>query len=221
MTSFRESYDKELEGLRESLVEMCSQVEITFEKLFIAMERRTVSEIQILMETEDVFNDMERDIESKCMSLITRQQPIASDLRQITTAIKVAGDLEREGTHVIDIAELVLRLKATDLNQFSVHIYGMVKVTMEMLHSSVEAFINEDCVQAQEVIKSDDVVDMLFNKVKTDIVAFLKAESKDMDECVDVLMIAKYLEKMGDHATNIGEWTIFQKTGKLKNERLI
>lgn len=221
MVSFRESYDKELEELRNSLVIMCSQVEHNFERLFDALEKKDQNVIEDIIRGGSVINDMERKIESRCLTLITKQQPIASDLRKITTALKVVGDLEREGNHVIDIAELLLRLHMTDLDQFSVHILGMVGVTLEMMHNSVDAFINSDIKAAEEVIKSDDVVDELFNKVKMDLVAFIKSGSKDMDECVDILMIAKYLEKMGDHGVNIGDWTIFQETGNMRNVRLL
>ena len=221
MVSFRESYDNELKELRNLLVVMCSQVEHDFERLFEALEKDEQDVIEAIIDKKDVVDEMERKIESKCLSLITRQQPIAKDLRKITTALKVAGDLEREGDHIIDIAELLLRLNLSRMDSFSVHLKGMGTAAQEMIHNSVEAFINSDEKAAEAVIASDDVVDELFNKVKNDLVKFIKAGSKDMDECIDVLMIAKYLEKMGDHAVNIGEWTIFQETGAVKNIRLI
>lgn len=164
---------------------------------------------------------MERRIESMCLNLITKQQPIARDLRLVSAALKVVTDIERVGDHVSDIAELLLRLEMKDLSEFSPHLSGMIDATRELLDKSVEAFLNRNREEAEEVIRGDDVVDMLFNKAKMDLIHYLKTDTKNADECIDVLMLAKYLEKIGDHAVNIGEWEIFQETGSVENIRIL
>ena len=168
-----------------------------------------------------VINDMERNIESRCLSLITRQQPIAGDLRMISAALKVVTDIERIGDQTADIAELMLRMKGTELDTYSRHITGMLGVAKEIVHDAVDAFVNRDSKAADEVIRHDDVVDELFSKVKDDLVRRLQEGVPDVDACVDVLMIAKYLERIGDHAVNIAEWELFQESGSIKDIRLM
>lgn len=168
-----------------------------------------------------VINDMERSIESKCLSLITRQQPIAGDLRMISAALKVVTDIERIGDQTADIAELLLRLKGCDLDAYSRHITGMLQVSKEIVHDAVHAFVTRNSDAANEVIRHDDVVDSLFAKVKDDLVYMLQEGVDNIDACVDVLMIAKYLERIGDHAVNIAEWEIFQESGSIKDIRLM
>jgi phosphate transport system protein len=153
--------------------------------------------------------------------LITRQQPLASDLRLVSSALKVVTDLEREGDQVSDMAELLLRIHMKDLSTFSVHLPQMIIDTKTMLHESVDAFINRDVETAKRVIMTDDIIDMFFNKVKEDLIKHIRNNSKDTDECIDVLMLAKYLEKMGDHAVNIGDWTIFRESGVMRDTRLM
>ena len=173
---------------------------------------------------------MEKSIETKSLSLILRQQPVAKDLRIISTALKVVTDMERIGDHAADIAELVLRLFAMDekaekageqRSRMIQHIPQMADAARGMVHDAVEAFIAMDVDSAQEIIARDDVVDNLFNQVKEDIINDLKAGTVSADYCIDYLMIAKYLERIGDHAVNICEWTQFHETGSLQNVRLL
>ena len=162
-----------------------------------------------------------RNIESRCLSLITRQQPIAGDLRMISAALKVVTDIERIGDQTADIAELMLRMKGSELDLYSRHITGMLGVAKEIVHDAVDAFVNRDSRAADEVIRHDDVVDELFSKVKDDLVRRLQEGVSDVDACVDVLLIAKYLERIGDHAVNIAEWELFQESGSIRDIRLM
>ena len=214
-------YEEELEKLTDSLQLMCAQVEHNYDRLFEAVEKKDQEIVEKIIKNDTVLNKMERDIESRCLMLITRQQPLASDLRLVSSALKVVTDLEREGDQVSDMAELLLRIHMKDLSTFSVHLPQMIIDTKTMLHESVDAFINRDVETAKRVIMTDDIIDMFFNKVKEDLIKHIRNNSKDTDECIDVLMLAKYLEKMGDHAVNIGDWTIFRESGVMRDTRLM
>lgn len=210
----RTVYELQLKKLSQSLEIMGSQVECVYDSLFDAMKQNDQETISRIIRNDRVVKDMEREIESQCLTLITRQQPVASDLHRISAAIKVVTDLERVGDHVVDMAELIERLQTTDLQSFSAHFETMVQETRSLLRKAVDAYIDSDLEEAKKAIDGDDVIDDLFNQVKDDLIAHLKKDSKDGDSCVDVLMLAKYLEKIGDHAVNIGEWAIFKETGR-------
>ena len=214
-------YMQELEKLSRSLEEMGNAVEASFDKLLTAIDNKDEELDMQIIYNDRFINDMERNIEAKCLSLITRQHPIARDLRMVSAALKVVTDIERIGDQTADIAELLIRLKDCDLNQYSRHIAGMLQVTKEIVHDAVDAFVKRDSEAANEVIRHDDVVDELFNKVKGDLITLLQNGTSNTDACVDMLMIAKYLERIGDHATNIAEWEIFQESGAINDVRLL
>ena len=217
----RITFENELKVLRGNVSEMAQKVEESYVTLFEALESQSEEVIAKLKNNSKAFSKRQREIESQCLFLITKQQPIVGDLRVVTASLKVVTDIERVGDHVSDMAELLLRLKMKDLSLYSVHVKTMILATREMVHNAVEAFVERDMEGAREVIKSDDVVDECFNKVKKDLIESLKKEVKDADECVDVLMLAKYLEKIGDHAVNICEWEVFQETGNISDMRLL
>ena len=219
--AMRSIYMEELHSLRRSVKEMGEAVEASFDQLLTAMDSKDEDLEMKIISGDRVINDMERNIESRCLSLITRQQPIAGDLRMISAALKVVTDIERIGDQTADIAELMLRMKGTELDHYSRHIMGMLGVAKEIVHDAVDAFVNRDSKAADEVIRHDDVVDELFSKVKDDLVRRLQEGVPDVDACVDVLMIAKYLERIGDHAVNIAEWELFQESGSIKDIRLM
>lgn len=217
----RITFEKELTLLRENVSDMAKKVEERYEKLFIALEEQDENEIIRLENNDKAVSKRQREIESQCLFLITKQQPVIGDLRVVTASLKVVTDIERVGDHVSDMAELLLRLNMKDLSLFSVHIGPMIQATKEMVRDAVNAFTERDVIAAKEVILADDIIDECFNKVKSDLIESLKKEVKDADECIDVLMLAKYLEKIGDHAVNIGEWEIFQETGNISDMRLL
>ena len=219
--TMRTIYLEERNGLRKSLAEMGEAVEASFDMLLTAVDSKDEELKMQIIRGDRMINDMERSIESKCLSLITRQQPIAGDLRMISAALKVVTDIERIGDQTADIAELLLRLKGCDLDTYSRHITGMLQVAKEIVHDAVDAFVSRDRKAADEVIRHDDVVDSLFAKVKDDLVFMLQEGVDNIDACVDVLMIAKYLERIGDHAVNIAEWEIFQESGAIQDIRLM
>jgi len=236
----RINFEQQLNDLKKSLEEMGNTVETAIDRLFDAMTSMNQESTDFVIKNERIINDMERAIEAQCLSLITRQQPIVGDLRLISSALKVVTDIERIGDHAVDIAELISRWKEINLVEYSPHIPPMITACKEMVHDAVEAFTNQDSEQANIVIKNDDIVDDLFNKMKDDVIATLKQQEKSTnteipgtamldkenhlaspDVCVDIMMIAKYLEKIGDHAVNIAEWEIFRETGSIQNVRLL
>ena len=214
-------FDNELKLLRENVAQMARKVEESYDELFKALAEQDENKIMELKKNDKAVSKRQREIESQCLFLITKQQPIVGDLRVVTASLKVVTDIERVGDHVSDMADLLLRLQMKDLSLFSVHVETMIMATREMLHEAVEMFIARDMEAAKRVIREDDIIDECFNKVKYDLIDSLKREVKDADECIDVLMLAKYLEKNCDHAVNIGEWEIFQETGNISDMRLL
>ena len=214
-------FDNELKLLRENVAQMARKVEESYDELFKALAEQDENKIMELKKNDKAVSKRQREIESQCLFLITKQQPIVGDLRVVTASLKVVTDIERVGDHVSDMADLLLRLQMKDLSLFSVHVETMIVATREMLHEAVEMFIARDMEAAKRVIREDDIIDECFNKVKYDLIDSLKRDVKDADECIDVLMLAKYLEKIGDHAVNIGEWEIFQETGNISDMRLL
>lgn len=217
----RKTFEQELTKLNKSLEEMGKFVENSIDKLVGAMEKKDMEQVRSIIKSDRDVNDMERSIEAECLSLITRQQPIARDLRVVSAALKVVTDIERIGDHAVDVAELFLRCENVDLTEISAHLPAMIAAAKDMVHHAIDAFVSKSVQAAEDVISSDDVVDELFNKIKYDIVNNLKKEKDNVDCCIDLMMITKYLEKIGDHAVNIAEWEIFKETGSIDKVRLL
>ncbi|MFA9463214.1 MAG: phosphate signaling complex protein PhoU [Velocimicrobium sp.] len=209
----RVSFEHQLKILNENLIAMGHLVEDSIDRIVIALENQDTDLAKEIMIGDQQVNDYEKTIESQCLSLITRQQPVARDLRIVSAALKVVTDIERIGDHAADIGELIIRFEHADFYHISKKIPPMLVAAKKMVHDSVDAFINRDVKAASNVIAADDEVDDLFNEIKSEIVILLQEGEISPDYCVDMLMLAKYLERIGDHAVNIGEWTIFQKSG--------
>lgn len=219
--SLRVTYEHELEALKQDLKEMAKMVEKAIEQTFTAFEDQDYESAEEVIKGDRTINDMERAIESRCLSLILRQQPVANDLRLVSTALKVVTDLERIGDHASDIAELILRIKSEHAYHIVKHLPVMASCASSMLHDAIEAFIVQDVEASMKIIERDDQVDDLFNQVKSDVIELLKSSPDQADQGIDLLMVAKYLERIGDHAVNVCEWTQFSKTGALKNVRIM
>jgi phosphate transport system protein len=160
------------------------------------------------------IDDMERSIESHCLKLLLQQQPVAKDLRIISTALKMITDMERIGDNAEDIAEITKNLVNQKFIKDIVHIPQMAEATMSMVKRSIDAFVNKDRNLAEEVCKSDDIVDNLFNIIKDELIEKIQENKSNGEQAIDLLMIAKYFERIGDHAENIAEWVIFSITGE-------
>ena len=172
---------------------------------------------QDLRKKDAAIDEKEREIESRCLKLLLQQQPVASDLRQVSAALKMITDMERIGDQASDIAEIVqtTHLKAPGEN---IRLKDMAQITQRMVSKSVDAYVKQDLGIARQVIREDDLVDHLFEEVKNELVCALKDGTSSGEQSLDYLMIAKYYERIGDHATNIAEWVEFSITGQHEGE---
>lgn len=214
-------FEQELEDLKAKVTAMGQQAEISYDKLVFAVKGGDTDTLEQLLDNDRQMTDMQRSIEAQCLSLLTRQQPVARDMRMVSAALKVVTDIERVGDHVSDIAELYLRMD--DIQTEGNHekmLLSMMEEDKSMLHDAVEVFVEGSVEMAQNVIDRDDKVDDMFNRIKTDMMDAIRNHTLDADKVVDYLMIAKYLEKIGDHAVNIGEWAIFRVNGEIQGVQL-
>ena len=198
----RITFEQELENLNESLTEMGTKVEKIIERTFEAFGKNDRDALQKIIGGDGDVDRMEKDIEAKCLSLMLRQQPVAKDLRHISMALKVVTDLERIGDHAVDIAELAMRLDQKDAQSMIEYLPEMVENVKTMLRESINAFVKKDRELARSMEERDDVIDGLFNRVKQEAVKLLKEDGAESDKVVDLLMLAKYLERIGDHAVD-------------------
>ena len=213
----RNRFDKQLGALHEALTHMgnlCQQAIALAAKALTSGQSELTAQI-LLCDGE--IDQMEREIEGQCMKLLLCQQPVARDLRVISSALKMISDMERIGDQAADIAEIVTYTDLSESTNGS-HIAEMGAATTKMVTEAVEAFVRRDRTMAQSVVAYDDVVDDLFSSVKHDIMQMIAADPARGEQAVDILMISKYLERIGDHAVNIAEWVIFAITGKHENE---
>ena len=193
---------------------MGTLIEKAIEMAVDALINQDVEKAKIAMSFDDEVDKKEGDIESLCLRLILQQQPVASDLRTISSALKMITDMERIADHAVDISELTIEMAGLPYIKRLNHIKEMAKETTLMLISSIDAYVNKDLEKAQIVINSDDIVDELFLKVKGEIIDLIHENKENGRQATDLIMVAKYFERIGDHATNIAEWVIFSITGK-------
>lgn len=219
--SARTEFDHELEVLHLDLIRMGGLIEDAIDKSIEALEKRDRELAREIIANDKQIDDLERVIETQCLRLLLKQQPVAKDLRSITTAIKMITDMERIGDHAADIADLTLRFGDQPFIKTLEHIPLMANIASAMVKDSITAFVRTDLKAAHEIIDRDDEVDNLFDTLKQDIIAILIQSPEKADQCTDFLMIAKYLERIGDHAVNIAEWVIFYETGEHKDTRIL
>ena len=215
----RDVYEEQLRQLNELLIEMGDLCKRSIAKVMEALkgDKNAPEEIYKL---EESIDSKEREIESLCLKLILQQQPVAGDLRLISAALKMISDLERVGDQCSDITDNIRFLEkhqSMDLES-AVDVEEMAKATMKMVTEAIDAFVKRDLKLAREVSKSDDVVDELFEKVKMELIELIEKNSGKGEACLDLLMIAKYFERIGDHATNVAEWVEFSITGHHPDE---
>ena len=214
----RDNYLKKLEQMQKELLEMgmlCEEaIQKTYRLLVSEQEREElVKAIDVL---ERAIDAKERRIEADCIQLFLQQQPVASDLRLISSALKMITDLERIGDHATDIAE-ILETGSVKVPVKDIDLAKMAEIAMDMINRSVESYVQKDLEMAREVIDRDDVLDELFINVRKEISRCSAEKIYTNDQTLDLLMIAKYYERLGDHATNVAEWVEFSLTGKHRN----
>lgn len=209
----RENYTRELNRLHDALIDMGSMIEKAIGGAVTVLCSRDEKKAREIIAFDEEIDAKEREIEDMCMKLLLRQQPVARDLRKISVALKLITDMERIGDHAADISEIAMMLKETPQLDHT-HLQEMATQTSMMLISSVESYVELDVNKAKLTIDHDDVVDDLFVSVKRELIEQMRTNPEQGEMAADLLMAAKYFERIGDHATNIAEWAIFAATGK-------
>lgn len=210
----RERYQEKITQLQNEVMDMgmlCESAIMKTYRLLQSVQERD-EQVEMIGRMEKEIDGKEQTIESICVQLLLRQQPVAADLRRISAALKLITDLERIGDQAIDIAEII-QTGSIDIPVKGVSVPQMAEITIEMVNKSVEAFVNRDLELAKEVINRDDEVDALFLKVRKELTVNGQAGTFSSDQALDLLMIAKYYERIADHATNVAEWVEFSLTG--------
>lgn len=216
----RKKFDQELELLNTELMEMALLVEEAIENVACALIYQDIDLVNKAISFEKEILEKERLVERHCLKLLLHHQPVATDLRIISAALQIITNMERVGNIAVDIAEITMRqIKAKYIKKL-VHIPQMAQATINMMKDSINAFVTRDLALAQSVIEYDDVVDELFNTVKEELLALIRENADHGEQAVDLLMIAKYFERVGDHAANISGWVVFSITSQYKNERI-
>ena len=209
----RNRFDRQLALLDENMIRMGELCELAINRVIKALTGGSVEEARAVIEADDEIDHMEKDIERLCLKLLLQQQPVAKDLRRISAALKMITDMERIGDQTADIADIVIAANMCEVQDVR-DITIMADEAGTMVRDSVAAYVEKDLEKARQVMKSDDVVDDLFEKIRGELIAFIaEKQGKDGSEVIDLLMISKYLERIGDHATNIAEWVEFSITG--------
>ena len=214
----RRHFDEQIAHLGEEMIAMGALVEHTIEDACEALRLGDVVRARRIMEGDREVDRKEREIEALCLHLLLQQQPVARDLRQISSALKMITDMERIGDQAADISEIVTVMDLTQPRPG--HFSAMAHAAVDMVHRAIDAYVRQDVVLARQVMDSDDVVDELFDQVKGDLAALLRENAERSGSVLDMLMIAKYFERIGDHAVNIAEWVAYSVTGLYKGEEL-
>lgn len=207
----RNRFDEQLEQLHVEMIQMGALCEDAISAAAEALLKGDSALAETAQEAEREIDQKEREVENRCLKLLLQQQPVAKDLREISAALKMISDLERIGDQAADIADLVPYIKLP--NGDCLHIAEMARAVIGMVTDSVESFVRRDLELARSVCQADDEVDELFNRVKRELITLLRQSPDAGEEGLDILMVAKYLERIGDHATNVAEWVEYSITG--------
>ena len=214
----RRYFDEQIAHLNEQMIAMGGMVESIIETACAALENNDLRKAAAIRDGDGAVDHKEREVESLCLHMLLQQQPVARDLRVISAALKMITDMERIGDQAADISEIVTMAHLT--HERPGHFTTMARAAIDMVHRAVEAYVRQDVMLARQVMASDDIVDDLFNDVKADVAELLHKDPSGIEEALDLLMIAKYLERIGDHAVNIAEWVVYAITGLYKGEVL-
>ena len=220
--TIRAQYDADLAALKTAVAEMGGCAADAVEAALEALCTADADAAAAVIKGDGRINSMQRDIEHRCMTLLLRQQPVAGDLRRISTAMKIVTDIERIGDHAADIAEIIPHLAASRKagDPAVGDAIRMGQKAHKMLLDALDALTGEDEPAAQKVIAADDEVDYDFNAIKRTLAAEIAADPAKVDAALDLLMVIKYLERIGDHAVNLAEWVEFLRTGRYQNEAM-
>lgn len=205
----RSKFDEQLLELNNEMIEMGGKIVQSISRAIEALQKKDVKLAKEIMDNDAYVDNLQKKIEGICFNLLIQQQPVARDLRTVTAAMKMVTDMERIGDHAADISEMTILMGENSHIESFAHIGKMASETMIMLNHSLEAYVQRDMEKAKEVIEHDDIVDELFSEAKKDIIKLILEQSGEGEEATDLLMVAKYFERIGDHATNIAEWVIY------------
>ncbi|MCL1820060.1 MAG: phosphate signaling complex protein PhoU [Oscillospiraceae bacterium] len=212
--SIRARYEKELKDVFNNLVLMCRHIELAIENCVKALSERNVELAKEVYAEDKLIDKMERDIEQSCLKILMMESPVAGDFREVAAALKMITDLERIGDQARDIAEITTQFGDEEYIGKLEHIPQMAVIVIQMVKDGVHAYINRDLTLARSLDKTDDKVDKLFNTVMADLTALIKKNPDSAEQAIMFMMITKYLERIGDHAVNIGEWVEYAITGQ-------
>lgn len=217
----RSRFDEQLSNLNSSLIAMGAYIEESIALTTKALVEQDTALAQRAIEIEIEIDQKEKEIETLCLKLLLQQQPVASDLRTISAALKMITDMERIGDQCADISEIAILLSKDIYIKKLEHIPMMAEGAIKMVTDSISAYVKRDIALAQKVIDYDDYVDELFVAIKTDLMELIKKEVNNSLQAMDLLMIAKYYERIADHAVNIAEWVVFSITGEHKSQKIV
>ena len=217
----RSRLDEQLAQLNDSLIEMGGVAEKAIADATKALIEHDIDLAKKIIASDDEIDSMEKEIERLCLKLILQQQPVARDLRLVSAILKIITDLERIGDHASDISEFTIYLAGEQYIKKLEHIQQMAALTMRMVTESIEAFVKKDVGLARKVIADDDEVDELFMMVKKELINLINTNASNGDQAIDLMMVTKYYERIGDHATNVAEWVEFALTGTYKDSQIM
>ena len=221
----RNRFEEQLEVLHKELIEMGTLCEQVISKTYHVILEEDMGAAKEIQDQDSIIDQKERDIERLCFKLLLQQQPVARDLRKISAALKMITDMERIGDQASDIAEIVETGNFSDqsgrFKQSKSRLGEMAEATIHMVTSSIDAYVKQDLKIAQDVIEYDDVVDDLFVDIRAQLIEEINGDARSKEQALDMLMIAKYYERIGDHATNIAEWVEFSIIGEHRSGKNI
>jgi phosphate transport system protein len=212
----RQNFQADLAALKEDLLQMGTLVEERISEAVTSLSNGDLELAQSIVDRDDEIDRMNLEIEKKCLTLIALQQPIARDLRAVGTALKIVTDLERMADHAADIAKVTIRLHGEPLIKPLIDIPRMAELARRMTRESLRAFVEEDAERARRMIELDDEVDHLYSQIFRELLVFMMEDPRTIHQATYLLFVAQYLERVADHATNLGEWIIYLVTGELR-----
>lgn len=216
----RSTFERELALLHESLIQMGTLIERTLADTIQALASPGGEVADRIRSYESQVDYMEKEIERRALTLLLSQQPVARDLRAVSTALKMITDMERIADQAVDISDIMVHLQGESAAA-NIHLTQMAEISSSMIKKSINSFVSQDLAMAQAVIDMDDQVDALFLQARNDMIALMRDNHDNAERAIDLLMIAKYFERIADHAVNIAEWVVFYLTGHHKNARIL
>lgn len=209
----RQAFEQDLANLHAEIVRMGALVESAIGDAVEALEKLDADQAKRVIEADDAIDDMEHAIERRCLEIIARQQPVARDLRDVASALKLVTDLERIADHASDISEKIVSLTEMRRVVLPHSVVTMANLAKQMVRGALDAYVGRDAVHAAEVALSDDKVDELYERIKSDLVHLMTIDKENVAALVELLFVCKYFERIADHATNVAEWVVFLVDG--------